>query len=183
MIFGGGKKALGKEIQSSVEGILLQLDKMAEDTGATAESPKAELSPSVSTLQDATQIMSQRLSDLVNDHGRIASEYEEFVRSCESTDDLSQGIRYQLASDFFSYVVAENDRNRKAIEALAQDFATLTEELAELAAKVRDSSGDSAEASRTALVKEHTEKLKESVRGLAEQLSIDLKPPAQQEGK
>ena len=174
MIFGSGKKAAQKELKGRIESILSILGEMAPggeakevvagdgSSGGQAVGPSA----SMASLREMLEQMRQRAAEMISAQQRLQSEYKSFVESCQGKDDLSTGGRYQLASDFFSYLVAESAKSRKAAESLARDFAKLSEGLVKYSEAQKGTSGLPG-----GEISEYVHKLRQALLDLASSLS------------
>jgi len=149
MIFGSGKKASQKELRGRIESILSILGDMtpggeAKEEGAgdgSSVGQPADTSASMASLREILEQMRQRAAEMISAQQRLQSEYKEFVEGCQGKDDLSTPSRYQLASDFFSYLVAESAKSRKAAEAQGRDLAKLSEGLVTYSEAQKGTSG------------------------------------------
>ena len=176
MVFRSGKKAQAKALKDKLEGIFSLLGSLtsgSEVSGKTGEDAKGaeddSASAAVSSLKESIGQMRQRTADIASSQQGLLGEYEEFVEKCEGIDDLSRDGRYQLASDFFSFVVAESAKNRKAADALQEDLAGLWEELDKLASPMQSSAlAAGADASND------IEKVRRALLDLASFLSVDI---------
>lgn len=183
MVFGSGKRAQARELKGKVEGILSLLDSLAsgsEVSGKTGENAKGAEGESalaaVNSLKNSIGQMTQRMADINSSQQGLLGEYEKFVEKCEGIDDLSRDGRYQLASDFFSFVVAENAKNRKAIEALRED----ADELNEVAGKLQLPIEETAE--RKHIVGK-LEEIRKEILDIASLLSVDIGASSSDSGK
>ena len=174
MIFGSGKKASQKELRGRIESILSILDEMApggeaKEVGAgdgSSAGQAVDSSASMASLREMLEQMRQRATEMVLAQQQLQSEYKEFVESCQGKDDLSTGSRYQLASDFFSYIVAESAKSRKAAEAQVRDFAKLSEGLVTYSEAQKGTSGVPGGG-----ISEYVHKLRQALLDLASSLS------------
>ncbi len=183
MIFGGGKKASQRELRGKIEGILSILEEMApggeardESAGdAGADGQAVDTSASMAPLKKIIEDMQRRTTEMGSAQQGLQSEYKEFVEGCQSKEELSAGGRYQLASDFFSYLVAESAKGRKAVEALGHDFAKLSENLDKYVESAKSGpgvpSGD---------ISERVDRLRQAVMDLASFLSVDVTGPSEE---
>jgi len=185
MVFGSGKRAQARELKGKVEGILSLLDSLAagsEVSGKTGENAKGAEGESVlatvNSLKDSIGQMMQLMAEISSLQQGLLGEYEKFVERCEGIDDLSRDGRYQLASDFFSFVVAKNAKNRNAADALQQDLAGLSEELDKLASPMQ-----SRALVAGAGVSNDVEKIRQAVSDLASFLSVDIAEPSSKSGE
>ncbi|MBN2208584.1 MAG: hypothetical protein JW759_04745 [Candidatus Coatesbacteria bacterium] len=177
MIFGSGKKAAQKELRDRIEGILSILGEMApggeakkEGTADGSSVGQAADTPALmASLGEMLEQMRQRTTEMVSAQQRLQSEYKEFVKGCEGKDDLTTGGRYQLASEFFSYLVAEGARSRKAAESLGRDFAKLSEGLVTYSESQKGTTGIPG-----GEISEYVRKLREALLDLASSLSVDI---------
>ena len=174
MVFRSSKRAQARELKGKVEAILSLLDSLAsgEDvsgqTGQNAKSAEGESAlATVDSLKDSIGQMLERMAEITSSQQELLGEYEKFVEKCEDIDDLSRDARYQLASDFFSFVVARNAKNRKALEALQQDLAGLPEKLDKLISPALPSAP-------LADISNNVEKIRRAVSDLASFLSVDI---------
>ena len=181
MIFGSGKKAAQKELRGRIESILSILGEMTprgeapEECAAGGSSVGQAVDPSASmaSLREMLEQMRQRAAEMISAQQRLQSEYKEFVEGCQSKDDLSTPSRYQLASDFFSYLVAESAKSRKAAEAQVRDFAKLSEGLVEYGEAQKGTTGVPG-----GEISEYIHKLRQALLDLASSLSVDLTEPS-----
>ncbi len=183
MIFGGGKKASQKELRGKIEGILSILEEMAPGGEAPKESAgdagtdgqAVNTWASMAPLKKMIEDMQRRTTEMGSAQQGLQSEYKKFVDDCQGRDDLSAGSRYQLASDFFSFLVAESAKGRKAVESLGHDFAKLFEGLDKYAESAKSgpgvSSGD---------ISERVDRLRQAVMELASFLSVDVTGPSEE---
>ena len=186
MVFGSSKKATQRELRGKIERILSILEEMtpsgeARNEGAGDASKGGQaVDPLVSmdALKKALEEMHQRTTEMVSAQQRVHSEYEEFVEGCQGKDDLSEGGRYQLASDFFSYLVAESAKGRKAAEALGHGFAKLSESLDQYGQSAKSTyglpGGD---------IAKRVDKARQALIDLASFLSVDVSGPSEEESE
>jgi len=183
MVF-GSKKAAQRELRGKIEGILSILEEMAPDSEATDGSSEdagedgqtAGPSGPMDALRNALGQVRQGLVEMTSAHEHLLSEYEGFVGNCQGKDDLAQDAKYQLASDFFSFLVAESAKNRKKAELLGQDLSNLSEDLEKQLKAVADIT-----AGGGAGMSEGVEKVRQALMDLASFLSVDMTGPS--EGK
>jgi len=184
MVFGSSKKATQRELRGKIEGILSIVEEMTPSGEARGEGDASKggqavgPSASMNALKKALEEMQQRTTEMVSAQQQLHSEYEEFVEGCQGKDELSEGGRYQLASDFFSYLVAESAKGRKAAEALGHGFAKLSEGLDKYAQAAKSTyglpSGD---------ISECVDKARQALMDLASFLSVDVSGPSEKESE
>ena len=188
-----GRKALEKELRAKTEELLAAAsdalgglsEAQQEQTGlAAAGQELEELISSFKAIKDAVEIMRQRENQLASSKQRVLEEYREFVEKSKARDDLSQGQRYQVASDFFSYLVAETAKQRTAVEAMRQDLQRLQDDLTRIETLAVSLFGPEGRALQEPTVKIPTksaENLKQALRQLAKLVSIDVSSIGQAE--
>ena len=182
MVFGSGKKAAQRELRGKIEGILSILEEMTTGSEAAEGSSEdadedaqtAGTSASIDALKKALGQVRQGLAEMNSAHEHLLSEYEEFVGNCQGKDDLAQDARYQLASDFFSFLVAESAKNRKKAELLGQDLSKLSEDFEKQLQVVADVS-----AGGDAGMSEGVDKVRVALMDLASFLSVDVTGPSE----
>ncbi|MCD6328146.1 hypothetical protein J7M28_11430 [bacterium] len=183
MGFRSSKKASSKEAERKFREILSLLDDANSSIGDNSNPPEGEdveerlreITSSLSALRDAMQIMGQRASDLVSRHERVFDEYKGFVESSQSKNDLPKGKRYQIASDFFSYVVSECGKQWQVAELLESDLLGCSEELDRIDQTVAETSATSAQkAPPSDSSAKNVKRLMDAVKELAGLLSIDI---------
>jgi len=190
-----GRKALEKELRAKTEELLAAAsdalgglsEAQQEQTGpAAAGQELEELISSFKAIKDAVEIMRQRENQLASSKQRLLEEYREFVEKSKARDDLSQGQRYQVASDFFSYLVAETAKQRTAVEAMRQDLQRLEDDLTRIETLAVSLFGPEGRALQEPTVKIPTksaENLKQALRQLAKLVSIDVSSIGQAEAR
>ena len=179
MVF-GNKKAAQKELRGKIEGILSLLEGISpyheaadgnlDDAGE--DMPDAGPRASIDTLRNAMGQVQQGLVEMTSAHEHLLLEYEEFVKNCQDKVDLAQDAKYQLASDFFSFVVAESAKNRKKAELLGQDLGKVSDDFEkqlQATPNVADMSAG-------------VEEVRQALLGLASFLSVDMTGPSEVSG-
>lgn len=186
MVFGSSKKATQKELRGKIEGILSILKEMTpsdearqEGAGDVSKGGQAlDFSDSTNALKKTVDEIEKRTTAMVAAQERLHSEYKKFVDDCQPKDDLSEGGRYQLASDFFSYLVAESAKGRKEAESLGHDFAKLSENLDKFVNEAEGTSG-----APGGDIAQFVDKARQALVDLASFLSVELTEPSEKKSE
>ncbi|MBN1593365.1 MAG: hypothetical protein JW941_09005 [Candidatus Coatesbacteria bacterium] len=169
-----------RELRAKLEGILSILDGLAparvhEEKDSATEGRDEAVPENLGESLSALKLLGdsrQTLNEMGSACDRLLSEYEEFVGNCQDDDKLTKDEKYQMAADFFSFLVGESAKNHKKAGLVEKDLGKISE----LLRGQGESTGREFDA-KPDIAKE-VKKARQAVMELAAYLSVDMTGPS-----